>query len=50
MTRQYSTEGSSVLLRPQKVNLPTQSAENCICMEKWAWENWGVIISAPERP
>ena len=39
MTHMYGVRGSFVLLRPKKkVKLPTQSAENQICMGTWALE------------
>ena len=39
LTHLYSAEGSFVLLRPNStVKLLTQSAENWICLGKWAFE------------
>ena len=39
MTNLYGAKGSFVILRPKnKVKLLTQSAENRICMGKWAFE------------
>ena len=32
------------VLRQNTITLLTQSAEKWICMDKWARENWGILL------
>ena len=38
-----------VLLRPKKVQLPTKSAENRICIGKWAFEMLAIYLLEDKR-
>ena len=50
MTHLYGVLGSFVLLRPKnRVKLLTQSAENRICMGKWAFESLAELFLKNEK-
>ena len=51
ITHLYGASGSFVLLRPKnRVKLLTQSAENWICMRKWAVPCGAIYFSCFRRP
>ena len=50
MTHLYGAVGSFVLLRlKNRVKLLTQSAENRICMGKWAFEILAILFLKDEK-